>query len=98
MIQVLFIIAACMTTLEAFIALCSDKVENLAATFVVGIAMTVLSAYSAVALGTFGFVYGIVLASLFGISMFGGLVAGNAGKFIVNCTMMVLFIVGVVQM
>ena len=94
MITYLFMTVAFLCCIECILNLCAGKII----VALVALIMSVLSVYSAATLGTFGFVYGIILAVLYGISVTSSIEKDNLFGFLFSTTMMILFIIGVSQM
>lgn len=107
MLNVLFFITAGFCALELLTLAVSDSArENLylesnghdlavTGAIVIVIAMAVLCFVATHVGGTFAFVYGIILASFFGLTMISNLMAGK-WQFLTTGAMCVLFIVSLV--
>ena len=94
MLQTLLVITACVAVIDFFKEICDHDLAG--ACF--AIAFIVLCGYSAYVLGTFAFVMGIIISVMYGVAMIGFFLTGKGLGFLYHCTMLVLYIVGVVKL
>lgn len=97
MITYLFIAVAIFGFIEFIGISCSDK-PNKGVVAGVALIMSILATYSAVTLGTFGFVYGIILSTIYGISVYVSVFKGSLFGFLFNMTLMILFVIGISEL
>lgn len=107
MINVLFFITAAFCILELLTLMVSDSARQklfmesnghdfaVVGAVVIVIAIAVLCFVASSVGGTFAFVYGIILASFFGLTMISNLLAGK-WQFLTTGAMSILFIVSLV--